>query len=80
MELYEFSDKLEVLGVLGGGFVIIVALGTLAGLPWTTTTNTAAALVQVIGVFLMLALGVVVIAITYDGSPGELFPGGEGTE
>jgi hypothetical protein len=80
MERYEFSDRLEMLGVLGGGFVIITALGTLAGLPWTTTTNTAAALVGVLGVFLTLALGVVVIAITYDGSPGDLIPGGEGTD
>lgn len=71
----DFEDRLAVLGVLAGAFVIIAALGVLLGLPWTTTENTAAALVQVVGIFATIAVGVVLIVITYADEPGKYLPG-----
>jgi hypothetical protein len=64
MSRFEFQDRLEVLGVLAGAFVVVVTLSTLVGLPWTTTEFTTAAIVQVIGIFLTLAFGVAVIVFT----------------
>lgn len=76
MTPFAYEDKLEVLGLLAGAFVIIVALGTLLEPPWTTNEATGAAIVQTIGVLLSIAVGFTVIHVTYsDGLPG-LLPGG----
>ena len=64
MNRFEFQDRLEVLGVLAGAFVVIMALSTLVGLPWTTTESTTGAIVQVIGILLTLGLGIAVIVFT----------------
>lgn len=71
----EFEDNLAVLGVLAGAFVIVVGLGTLLGQPWTTTESTSAALVQMVGILATIAIGVVLIVLTYADEPGELLPG-----
>lgn len=76
MNGYEFEDRLELLGVLAGGFVVVVALGTLLGLPWTTTDNTTAALIQVVGIVATIAVGVTLVAVTYDGTVSDALPGG----
>lgn len=78
MARFEFADSLELLGVLGGGFVLLAALGTLAGLPWTTTEATGAAVVQTLGTLATIALGLGLIAIAYDGNVGDLRPGSNG--
>jgi len=64
MNRVNFHDKLEVMGILAGTFVIIMALSTLVGLPWTTTEFTGPAVVQVIGILLTLGLGAVIIVFT----------------
>jgi hypothetical protein len=75
MELaIDFEDRLAVLGVLVGGFVIVVGLGTLLGLPWTTTESSTAAVAQIVGILATLAVGVLLILITYADEPGELLP------
>lgn len=74
---YEFADRLELIGILGGGFVLLTALGTLAGLPWGTTEFTGAAIVQTLGVLATIALGLGLVAIAYDGNVGDLRPGGD---
>jgi len=71
----EFEDRLAVLGVLVGGFVIVVGLGTLLGQPWTTNGNTAAVVVQLVGIIATIAVGGLLIVITYADEPGELLPG-----
>jgi len=77
MKGYEFEDKLELLGVLAGGFIVITAFGTLIGLPWTTTGNTTAALIQVIGIFATIGIGIALIAITYAGDVRGVLPGSQ---
>lgn len=77
MNPFAYDDKLEVLGVLAGGFVIIVALGTLLEPPWTTNEETAAAIVQTVGVVLSVLVGIAIIQVTYSGSLRDLLPGGE---
>jgi hypothetical protein len=70
----DFEDRLAVLGVLAGAFVIVVGLGTLLGLPWTTTESTTAAVIQLVGIVANIAIGAVLIVITYADEPGELLP------
>jgi len=70
----DFDDRLAVLGVLAGAFVIVVALGVLLGMPWTTTDNTTAALVQVVGIVATIAVGVLLILLTYADEPGAYLP------
>ncbi|MFC7072949.1 hypothetical protein ACFQJ7_13250 [Halovenus rubra] len=76
MSVLTYDDKLEILGLLGGVFIILVALGTLLEPPWTTNGATGAAIVQTIGVFLSVAVGLVLIEITYGGGLRGLLPGG----
>lgn len=64
------EDRLTAIGVGLGAFVIIAGLGTLLGLPWTTTEDTAAAAVQMVGIVVTIAIGVVLIALTYADEPG----------
>jgi len=80
MKGYSFDDKLELLGVLAGAFLVIMGLATVASVPWATTENTAAALVQVIGILTVFALAAVLIAITYSGNTEDLLPGGKKAE
>jgi len=75
-----YEDKLEVLGVLAGAFVVIVALGTLLEPPWTTNEATGAAVVQTIGVFLSLGVGLVLIHVTKTGGLPGLLPGREASD
>lgn len=72
-----YEDKLEFIGLLAGGFVIIVALGTLLEPPWTTNEDTAAAMVQTFGVVLSVLVGLALIHFTYGGGLRGLIPGGE---
>jgi len=71
----DFEDRLAVLGVLAGAFVIVVALGTLLGMPWTTTENTVVALVQIVGILVTIAVGALIIVLTYADEPGAYLPG-----
>jgi len=72
MNVPRFEDRLEWLGILAGAFVILVGIGSLSGLPWTTTENTLAAIIQVIGIFGIISVGVVLILFAYTGDPGDL--------
>ncbi|ERH08992.1 MAG: hypothetical protein J07HX64_00744 [halophilic archaeon J07HX64] len=69
-----FEDRLSVLGVLVGGFVIVVGFGTLLGAPWTTAVNTSVLLVQLLGIVATIAIGVVLVLVTYADDPGEILP------
>lgn len=71
----DFEDRLAMLGVLVGGFVIVVGLGTLLGTPWTTTGSTLAVVVQMVGIVATVAVGIALIVVTYADEPGELLPG-----
>jgi uncharacterized membrane protein len=53
-----FADRLELLGVATGVFLVAVALGTVAGTPWATSGSTAVSIVQLLGVLGMVAIGV----------------------
>jgi len=80
MTRFEFEDRLELFGILGGGFVLLTALGTLAGLPWTTTEFTGAAVIQTLGALATAAIGLGLIAIAYTGDVRDLRPGDDGEE
>ena len=75
MSLFEYEDTLEVMGILLGAFVVLVGLGSLAGMPWTTTENTTAAAIQTVGILVTIVVGLVILAVTYSGKPRDLLPG-----
>lgn len=58
MDQLGFADKLEVLGLLVGAFLVLVGLGTLSGLPWETAASTMAGVTQVIGALVAIGIGV----------------------
>lgn len=77
MGRFEYEDTLEILGVLGGLFLIIVALGTLSGLPWTTNEDGLAVAIQMVGILILFGLGVVLVLLTYTGDVRDLRPGSD---
>jgi hypothetical protein len=72
MKLPEFEDRLELLGLLVGAFIVVAGLGSLAGTPWTTASGSGPAVVQVAGIILTIALGVAIIVLTRTEDPAEL--------
>ena len=59
-----FSDRLEPVGIAAGVLLVLVAIGTLAGTPWTTKGDVVASVVQVLGVLATAALGVFLVWIS----------------
>ncbi|MFW5900570.1 MAG: hypothetical protein ACOCTH_02185 [Halodesulfurarchaeum sp.] len=53
-----FADGLEPLGIATGAFLVLVALGTLAGMPWTVNASALVSAVQLVGVAGMIAIGI----------------------
>lgn len=64
MDVLDFEDKLEPLGVVLGTLVVLGSLGTLVGMPWQTNSDVAAVLVQLVGIALAVAVGVVLVWIS----------------
>ena len=58
MDRSPFADKLEVLGILVGAFLVLVGLGTLSGIPWETAATAMAGVTQVVGAIIAIGLGV----------------------
>lgn len=75
MNPFEFEDRLEILGVLAGVFVVVVALGTMLEPPWTTNESTVAAMIQTVGIVLSVVVGFLLIQVSYSGDLRDLLPG-----
>lgn len=63
MAAIDFDDRLEVLGVAVGAFLVLGSLGTLVGMPWETNPDTAAVLLQLVGILLTIAVGLALVWI-----------------
>jgi len=61
-----FGEIDEVLGVGVGVLLVLVGLGTVSGLPWTTNGDVVASVLQILGVLLTIALGAGLIYISRD--------------
>lgn len=59
-----FADRLEPVGTAAGVLLVLVAIGTLAGTPWTTKGDALASVIQVVGVVAMAALGVFLVRLS----------------
>jgi len=51
------SDRLEPVGIGVGVLLVLVAVGTLAGAPWTTKGSVAASALQVVGAVATAGIG-----------------------
>lgn len=60
------TDKLEVLGVLVGAFLVVTALGTLLGTPWVYNDDPLVVAIQLVGVVAMIAIGVGLAWLVYE--------------
>jgi hypothetical protein len=63
-----YDDKLEILGLLAGGYLLVTLLGTLIGLPWATADSTVVGVVQTLGILLSIPLVALIVFVTqgYD--------------
>lgn len=53
-----FADRLDLIGVLAGVFLVLVAAGTAAGTPWTHSGGTVVMILQLIGIVATAAIGI----------------------
>lgn len=60
----EFEDRLELFGLLAGGFLIVVGLATVAGAPWSHKASLGASLLQVVGALGTAAVGAGLLWLT----------------
>ncbi len=65
MKLIEVKDTLEPLGIAAGVLLVLMALGTVAGTPWTTNGSILATLVQLFGVVAMVGVGIGLARLSY---------------
>ncbi|WP_436910930.1 hypothetical protein [Halosimplex marinum] len=56
-----FEDRLEPVGIAVGVLLVLVALATLAGAPWTTKGSVVASALQVVGAVGTAALGAALV-------------------
>lgn len=80
MNAFAREGRLELLGILGGLFVVIVGFGSLLEPPFVTNADTTAALVQTVGILGTIVVGVLLILVSYSGSTKSLLPFGDSTE
>lgn len=64
-----FTDRLEILGIAAGAFLVLTGLGTIAGLPWQTAQSVLVGVVQVMGALLTIAVGAGLVWVTQDERP-----------
>ncbi|WP_459192829.1 hypothetical protein [Halosimplex sp. J119] len=56
-----FSDRLEPVGIALGVLLVVVALATLAGTPWTTKGDMLASAIQVVGAIATAGIGALLV-------------------
>lgn len=61
-----FADRLEPIGVVIGLFLILVAMGTIVGMPWQVK-DVAAAAVQIVGALGTGAIGALLAYLSWTG-------------
>jgi hypothetical protein len=66
MRQIELTDKLELLGVLAGAFLVVTALGSLLGTPWAYTGDSLVVAIQLVGVVATAAIGVGLAWLVYE--------------
>jgi len=72
MNVLEYDDKLEPVGTVVGAFIVFAGVGTLLGLSWLQTDETLAILVQLIGIFTTIGVGLALIFVARDIDPRTL--------
>jgi hypothetical protein len=60
----EFEDRLEVLGLVTGAFLVLAGLATVAGTPWTHKASIVASAIQVLGALGTAGIGAGLIWLT----------------
>lgn len=58
------SDRLELFGTLTGVLLVLMGLGTVAGMPWQTNGDIAVSVLQLFGVLGTIAVGVGLVWLT----------------
>jgi hypothetical protein len=59
-----FDDTLEIAGIGVGALLVLIGVGTLAGQPWTQTTDILVAVVRSLGALLTIGVGAGLIWLT----------------
>jgi hypothetical protein len=65
MRVLDVEDRLEPLGILVGVILVLMALGTVVGTPWTTNASVVATLIQFVGIVAMIGVGVALARLSY---------------
>jgi len=58
------SDRLELFGTLAGVLLVLMGLGTVAGMPWQTNGDMAVSVLELLGVLGTIGIGVGLVWLT----------------
>ncbi|MCU4718555.1 hypothetical protein [Halapricum hydrolyticum] len=58
------SDRLELFGTLTGVLLVLIGLGTIAGMPWQTNGDAAVSVLQLLGVLATMGVGAGLVWLT----------------
>ena len=57
MDTLRFADRLEVIGIVIGAFLVLTGIGTIAGQPWNTAGGALVTLATLVGAVMAIAIG-----------------------
>lgn len=60
------ADSLDVVGIAGGVFLVLVGLGTLAGQPWQYANSSVVTVAQLLGSVGAIAVGAALAWLLYS--------------
>lgn len=72
MNVPNVEDKLELLGVLVGAYILFTVVGMVVGQPWSTAQSGVVALLQIVGILATAAVAVFLVLIARGENLDEL--------
>ena len=72
MNVPTVEDRLELIGVLVGAYILFTVVGMVLGQPWSTAQSGVVAVIQIVGILATAAVAVVLILVARGENIGEL--------
>jgi len=72
MNVPKVEDKLELLGVLVGAYILFTVVGMVLGQPWSTAQGGVVAVIQLVGILATAAVAVLLVLVARGENLDEL--------
>jgi hypothetical protein len=72
MDRPTFDDRLELVGILAGAYILFTVVGMLVGQPWSTAQSSVVAAIQIVGILATAAIAVFLVLVARGENLDEL--------